>query len=88
MDPKTFVEWLYSEIDHLISEAVNNEIPLDQAQMTCSKAYDLIETMSVEERRLTDALLEGSFSKYRNVPIKYLEDHIEGILATVIGFLE
>ena len=61
MDPKTFVEWLNREIDQLILEAVDNEIPLDQAQKTCSKAHNLIETMSVEERKMTDILLEGSF---------------------------
>jgi len=88
MEPKTFVEWLYHEIDQLILEAVDNEIPLGLAQKTCTKAHDLIETMSLEERKKTDTLLEGSFSRYRNVPSKYLEDHIEGILGTVLDFLE
>lgn len=87
MDPKTFIEWLYHEIDQLVLAAGNLGIPLDQAQKVCSKAHDLIEMMSIDERRMTVTLLEESSSKYRNAPTKYIEDHIEGIMATILGFL-
>lgn len=87
MDPKKFVEWLNQEIEQFIGQATSNGISLDYAQKICSKAHELIETMSVEERSRTNTLLEGGFSKYWNVFDKYLEGTIEGIIATIYGFL-
>ncbi len=88
MDSKSFVEWLIGNIDQLVTKAAGNDILLDDAQKICYKAHDFVETMSIEDRRKADSLLEESMAKYRNLFEQYFEDQIEGILATVFGFLE